>query len=77
MSEEKQLPAISITEEMAPAIYKPNGLDQFFEQIKEAVANEVPDLSTKKGRDRSHHWRHRFPEARQRSRSQGVITYAA
>lgn len=52
MSEEKQLPAISITEEMAPAIYKPNGLDQFFEQIKEAVANEVPDLSTKKGRDR-------------------------
>lgn len=45
MSEEKQLPAISITEEMAPAIYKPNGLDQFFEQIKEAVANEVPDLS--------------------------------
>ncbi|MEL5392845.1 hypothetical protein [Serratia nevei] len=52
MSEEKQLPAINITDDMAPAIYQPNGLDQFFEQIKSAVSREVPDLSTKKGRDR-------------------------
>ena len=51
MSEEKQLPAISITPEMAPAIFITGGLDQFLSQIKEAV-NEVPDLSTKKGRDR-------------------------
>lgn len=51
MSEEKQLPAISITPDMAPAIFITGGLDQFLSQIQEAV-NEVPDLSTKKGRDR-------------------------
>jgi len=51
MSEEKQLPAISITPEMAPAIFIAGGLDQFLSQIREAVS-EVPDLSTKKGRDR-------------------------
>ncbi|MEQ9887639.1 hypothetical protein ABRP55_13930 [Pectobacterium zantedeschiae] len=51
MAEEKQLPELVITEDMAPAIYVPGGLDQFLAQIREAV-NEVPDLSTKKGRDR-------------------------
>lgn len=51
MSEEKQLPAISITPDMAHAIFITGGLDQFLSQIQEAV-NEVPDLSTKKGRDR-------------------------
>ncbi|WP_445441648.1 hypothetical protein [Citrobacter freundii] len=35
----------------APALYKSGGLDDYLEQIRQAV-NEVPDLSTKKGRDR-------------------------
>nr|WP_249324749.1 hypothetical protein [Enterobacter mori] len=36
---------------MAPSIYVENGLDKFLEQIREGV-NEVPDLSTAKGRAR-------------------------
>lgn len=53
MSEVKTLPAITldITADTAPAIYQGKGLDPFFEHIKASV-NEVPDLSTKKGRDR-------------------------
>lgn len=51
MSEQKQLPEIVINKDMAPAIYVEGGLKKFVEQIKESV-NEVPDLSTKKGRDR-------------------------
>lgn len=51
MSEEKQLPSVVITEDMAPTLYVPLGLDGFLAEIREAV-NEVPDLSTKKGRDR-------------------------
>lgn len=51
MSEEKQLPSVVITEEMAPELYVPMGLDGYLAEIREAV-NEVPDLSTKKGRDR-------------------------
>lgn len=48
-----KLPAqlLEITPETAPAIYQGKGLDHFFDQIK-ALANEVPDLKTKKGRDR-------------------------
>lgn len=41
-----------ITLDNAPAIYKPEGLKPFIEHIKEQVTGEVPDLSTKKGRDR-------------------------
>lgn len=51
MSEEKQLPSVVITEDMAPTLYVPMGLDGYLAEIREAV-NEVPDLSTKKGRDR-------------------------
>ena len=51
MSEEKQLPSVVITEDMAPTLYVPLGLDGYLAEIREAV-NEVPDLSTKKGRDR-------------------------
>lgn len=51
MSEEKQLPEISISKDMYPAIYVEGGLNKFIEQIRSSV-NEVPDLSTKKGRDR-------------------------
>lgn len=51
MSEVTDLTVIEIKPDQAPALYIPNGLDAFLEQIRQAV-NEVPDLSTKKGRDR-------------------------
>lgn len=41
-----------ISEEKYPAIYGKGGLDQFYEAVKQQVSEEVPDLSTKKGRDR-------------------------
>lgn len=46
-----ELSVIEIAPDMAPVIYVENGLDQFLEQIREGV-NEVPDLSTAKGRAR-------------------------
>ena len=46
-----ELTVIEIKPDQAPALYVPNGLDAYLEQIRDAV-NEVPDLSTKKGRDR-------------------------
>ncbi|WP_052285660.1 hypothetical protein [Kluyvera genomosp. 1] len=46
-----ELTVIEIQPGQAPALYVPNGLDAYLEQIRDAV-NEVPDLSTKKGRDR-------------------------
>ena len=46
-----ELTVIEIQPDQAPALYVPNGLDAYLEQIRQAV-NEVPDLSTKKGRDR-------------------------
>lgn len=45
------LALIEIKPDQAPVLYTPNGLEAFLEQICQAV-NEVPDLSTKKGRDR-------------------------
>lgn len=51
MSEATDLTVIEIKAEQAPALYVPNGLDSYLDQIRQAV-NEVPDLSTKKGRDR-------------------------
>ncbi|MGE5985005.1 hypothetical protein ACQJ21_02130 [Klebsiella michiganensis] len=46
-----ELAVIEIKPEQAPALYVANGLDAYLEQIKQAV-NEVPDLSTDKGRKR-------------------------
>lgn len=46
-----ELTVVEIQPDQAPALYVPNGLDAYLEQIRDAV-NEVPDLSTKKGRDR-------------------------
>lgn len=46
-----ELTVIEIQPDQAPALYVPNGLDAYLEQIRAAV-NEVPDLTTKKGRDR-------------------------
>lgn len=51
MSEATDLTVIEIKPDQAPALYKSGGLDEFLEQIRQAV-NEVPDLTTKKGRDR-------------------------
>jgi len=51
MSNSTELEVISITDEQAPALYVENGLNQYLDQIRQAV-NETPDLSTKKGRDR-------------------------
>ena len=51
MSEVTDLTVIEIKPEQAPALYVAGGLDAYLEQIRQAV-NEVPDLTTKKGRDR-------------------------
>lgn len=51
MSEIMDLTVIEIKPEQAPTLYRAGGLDAYLEQIRQAV-NEVPDLSTKKGRDR-------------------------
>lgn len=51
MSEVTDLTVIEIKPEQAPVLYVAGGLDAYLEQIRQAV-NEVPDLSTKKGRDR-------------------------
>lgn len=51
MSEVTDLTVIEIKPEQAPVLYVAGGLDAYLEQIRQAV-NEVPDLSTNKGRDR-------------------------
>lgn len=51
MREITDLTVIEIKPEQAPVLYVSGGLDTYLEQIRQAV-NEVPDLSTKKGRDR-------------------------
>ncbi|WP_346364546.1 hypothetical protein PE051_05745 [Enterobacter asburiae] len=51
MSEVTDLTVIEIKPEQVPVLYVAGGLDAYLEQIRQAV-NEVPDLSTKKGRDR-------------------------
>lgn len=51
MSETTDLVMLEIKPEQAPVIYVPNGLDAYLEQIRQSV-NEVPDLSTAKGRSR-------------------------
>lgn len=51
MSEVMDLTVIEIKPEQAPTLYRAGGLDAYLEQIRQAV-NEVPDLTTKKGRDR-------------------------
>ncbi|MBW7690153.1 hypothetical protein [Enterobacter hormaechei] len=51
MSEVTDLTVIEIKPEQAPVLYVAGGLDGFLEQIRE-LAKEVPDVTTKKGRDR-------------------------
>ena len=53
MTESKAVVTIDdISEANAPAIYVKGGLLQFLEAVKVEVAAEVPDLTTRKGRDR-------------------------
>ena len=52
MSNATEIAVIEVTPELAPAIYVSGGLNGYFEQVKQAVSGEVPDLTTKKGRDR-------------------------
>lgn len=53
MSAQQQLIAIEeISEENAPAIYVAGGLQQFIDLVKGEVLGEVPDLTTRKGRER-------------------------
>lgn len=51
MSEVTDLTVIEIKLEQAPALYSAGGLNSFLDQIRE-LAKEVPDVTTKKGRDR-------------------------
>lgn len=51
MSEVTELTVIEIKPDQAPALYIAGGLDAYLEQIRQSV-NEVPDLSTDKGRKR-------------------------
>lgn len=51
MSEVTDLTVIEIKPEQAPALYTSGGLAGYLEQIRE-IAKEVPDVTTKKGRDR-------------------------
>lgn len=53
MSAKQQLITIDhISDENAPAIYIQNGLKPFLQMIKDEVCGEVPDLSSRKGRER-------------------------
>lgn len=53
MSAQQQVIKIDdISEENAPAIYVAGGLGQFFDAVAAEVAAEVPDLTTRKGRER-------------------------
>jgi hypothetical protein len=53
MSAQQQMIKIDdISAENAPAIYVAGGLGQFFEAVQAEVTAEVPDLTTRKGRER-------------------------
>ncbi|CAI8970775.1 hypothetical protein [Pseudomonas soli] len=53
MSAEQKLIAIDeISEANAPAIYVAGGLQQFIDLVKGEIEGEVPDLTTRKGRER-------------------------
>ncbi len=51
MTEIMELTVLEIKPEQAPALYVPNGLDAYLDQIRE-LATEVPDVTTKAGRER-------------------------
>ena len=47
-----ELMPIEVTAVQAPDVFVEGGLDVFYNKIREEVMSEIPDLSTKKGRDR-------------------------
>ncbi|OWF79190.1 hypothetical protein B4900_10990 [Yersinia rohdei] len=49
--ESTDLAVIDIKPEQAPVLYVPNGLEDYLNHIRE-LAKEVPDVTTKKGRER-------------------------
>ncbi|MBS0855954.1 MULTISPECIES: hypothetical protein [unclassified Tatumella] len=51
MTETTDLALLEIKPEQSPALYVQSGLDPYLEMIRE-MAKEVPDVTTKKGRDR-------------------------
>lgn len=51
MTDTTDIAVLEIKPEQAPSLYVANGLDNYLEQIRQQV-NEVPDLSTAKGRAR-------------------------
>lgn len=53
MSAQQQVITIDdISADNAPAIYVAGGLGQFFDAVKAEVSAEIPDLTTRKGRER-------------------------
>jgi len=53
MTAQQQLVSVDdISEDNAPLIYVSGGLKPFIDRVRQEVSGEVPDLSTKKGRDR-------------------------
>lgn len=53
MTAQQQLVSVDdISQDNAPLIYVSGGLKPFIERVRAEVSGEVPDLSTKKGRDR-------------------------
>ena len=53
MSAEQKLITIDdISEENAPTIFVTGGLSRFLQAVKDEVCAEVPDLTTRKGRER-------------------------
>lgn len=51
-AEQKLIAIEEISEDNAPAIYVAGGLQQFIDLVKGEVLGEVPDLKTRKGRER-------------------------
>ncbi|MGY2320382.1 hypothetical protein [Pseudomonas azotoformans] len=51
-AQQKVITIDDISADNAPAIYVAGGLGQFFDAVKAEVTGEVPDLTTRKGRER-------------------------
>lgn len=52
MSKQELITVDDISQDNAPAIYVKGGLAPFLEQVKQEVSTEVPDLASRKGRER-------------------------
>ncbi|AMW64478.1 hypothetical protein QIT80_gp18 (endogenous virus) [Pseudomonas phage phiAH14a] len=52
LAEQQVITIDDISADNAPAIYVAGGLGQFFDAVKAEVTGEVPDLTTRKGRER-------------------------